>query len=159
MYFKWVECRVGKAKEDAFFRTQPRWGLLSDVTGFIAQCGGWERTDTWSKAHIFGVWQDKEKYHRFMMEAHDEMFKQTQQYGTYESITIRFGELEGSLNRADRLVLDTKADKAFYELHDEGAVVSKGEIVRYGEWDHQQVDLTLEPQWFVMKKELKGTEK
>ncbi|WP_228101051.1 DUF4937 domain-containing protein [Paenibacillus donghaensis] len=154
MYFKWVECNVEKAKEDVFSTSQSRWGLLSHVSGLVAQFGGWERTNGFLKAHIFGIWRDRESYNKFMDDIHDEIFKHTQQYGTYESLVIRFGELEENkkhfdLESIDRLIVEIRENKAFYWMYKIGTVVSEGEVFMMNDMNNGTLNIELESVWNV----------
>lgn len=64
-----------KYKKEAFSQAQSRWSSLSQVPGFIAQIGGWERKGDVLEAHIFGFWETAELYREFMDISHDEIFQ------------------------------------------------------------------------------------
>ncbi|AWB45553.1 hypothetical protein DCC85_15985 [Paenibacillus sp. CAA11] len=156
MYFKWVECNVEIAKEDVFLTSQSKWRLLANVPGFVTQFGGWERTNSFLKAHIFGIWRDVNSYNKFMDEFHDEIFKQTQQDGTYESLEIRFGEVAENtehfdLESIDRIVAEFRENKAFYQMYNTGTLVSKGEVFMINGINNRTLNIELEPVWSVKR--------
>jgi quinol monooxygenase YgiN len=87
MLIKWITCHV--TDRDDFDRGQRRWEELSQLAGFVGQGGGWSRS-TPENAHIFGCWEDRSSYDRFMAESHDRVA--VTQLAAYDAIEVRFFE-------------------------------------------------------------------
>jgi hypothetical protein len=133
MLIKWISCSVAISSEVGFSTAQSRWRQLKEVPGFIGQIGGWERTCTRLIAHIFGFWSNSACYEKFMDELHDEIYKETQQKGTYESIDIQIAELteyieEAIFNNLDRVVIYTSNGAFRIQLQRRESVVFEAEL-------------------------------
>jgi heme-degrading monooxygenase HmoA len=84
---KWVRCRA--VDVDAFDRGQRAWGELSDVPGFLSQCGGWSRREP-GVAQVFAWWRSQLDHQAFITGAHDRLA--TGQVDTYDAIEVRLWE-------------------------------------------------------------------
>lgn len=154
MLIKWVACTVTSTKKEAFSQAQSRWSSLSQVPGFIAQIGGWERKGDVLKAHIFGFWETAKSYREFMDISHDEIFHKTAQHGTYESISVRNGEFAGNIStvdvhRLERVVISQNAYQTYLmQMIRQGSEVATG-VFNMGGMEEPALAVELEPRWSV----------
>lgn len=84
MLIKWVRCRV--TDRDAFAAGQRGWEPLSDVPGFLGQCGGWSLREP-GVAHVFAWWRSARDHAEFLSGSHDRLA--APQTGTYVGIDVR----------------------------------------------------------------------
>ncbi|KXZ22937.1 YdbC family protein [Bacillus nakamurai] len=95
MLIKKVICHVAAFQAEEFSKAQSKWRELSKVKGFIKQAGGW-RTDEDGHltAVIVGVWENRQYYEEFMAHSHDQIFANTKQNDTFQSINVELCEAD-----------------------------------------------------------------
>jgi len=91
MLLKLIECNVIPEKREAFSEGQKMWKELHNVPGFVAQIGGWSRSN-YNKAYILAFWLEQNSYENFMDHVHDHLFVKTRQDETYSSIKVSLYE-------------------------------------------------------------------
>ena len=100
MLLKLIVCHVPDANRARFSRGQNEWSALQGVEGFRGQVGGWNEKDP-LEAVIVGLWRDEPAYARFMLEAHDLVFENNGQKGSYDASSVslwdRLFDIPGSV--------------------------------------------------------------
>lgn len=87
MLLKLIVCHVPDANRARFSHGQNDWSALRGVEGFRGQVGGWNEKDP-LEAVIIGLWRDEPAYARFMLEAHDPVFENNGQKGSYDASSV-----------------------------------------------------------------------
>jgi heme-degrading monooxygenase HmoA len=87
MLLKWIVCSVPEKLQSTFSTAQEQWSELKHLPGFLGQIGGWDSSDH-LQAGILSCWQDEAAYQHFMQHTHDSIVQQSQQKGTYTSLSI-----------------------------------------------------------------------
>lgn len=95
MLMKKVICHVAESQAEEFSKAQSKWRELSQVKGFIKQSGGWHTDeDGHLTAVIVGVWENRQCYDEFMANCHDQIFANTKQNDTFQSINVQLYEAD-----------------------------------------------------------------
>ncbi|PGM53698.1 DUF4937 domain-containing protein [Bacillus cereus] len=84
MLLKTIFCKVEEEKREMFSEAQEKWRDLQHLDGFHGQFGGWNEDE----ACVYTLWEDRNAYHSFMNDAHDTIFLNSNQEGTYISCNI-----------------------------------------------------------------------
>ncbi|MDZ5608979.1 DUF4937 domain-containing protein [Bacillus pseudomycoides] len=84
MLLKTIFCQVEKEKKGLFSEAQEQWRDLQNLEGFHGQFGGWNEDE----ACVFTVWENRDKYQKFMNEMHDPIFHNSNQKDTYLSCEV-----------------------------------------------------------------------
>ncbi|WEG18878.1 YdbC family protein [Alkalihalophilus pseudofirmus] len=87
MIIKRISCIVKDDQREAFQEYQKQWGHLSKVKGFLGQIGGWSIKQPLT-AWIYSFWENQVDYQQFMKGQHDQIFVNSGQENTYESIDV-----------------------------------------------------------------------
>lgn len=87
MIIKRISCMVKEGNKEAFYEYQKQWRHLSKAKGFLGQVGGWGITQPLT-ACVYSFWDNKVDYQEFMKEEHDQIFVNSGQESTYESIDV-----------------------------------------------------------------------
>ncbi|MBT2573171.1 DUF4937 domain-containing protein [Bacillus sp. ISL-51] len=84
-----------RIQAEEFSKAQSKWSELSKVKGFMRQAGGW-RTDEDGHliAVIVGVWENRRSYEEFMAHSHDQIFANSKQNDTFQSINVQLYETD-----------------------------------------------------------------
>ncbi|MNW30654.1 hypothetical protein D3C74_75460 [compost metagenome] len=96
MLIKMITCKVRDDSKKRFHYAQTKWAELNNVSGFIAQVGGWNIVNT-NEAVIIAVWETLEKYNLFMSKIHDQIIARSEQTSSYENIEV-------SLWKTDKII-------------------------------------------------------
>ncbi len=105
MYIKEIVCTLEEADRESFDQVQRQWATLSQVTGFLAQVGGWSG----NHAVIIAFWESKEAYESFMENVHDEIFSQNRQKTTYNSISVTLWQTNKTYTQLKETLLETSS--------------------------------------------------
>ncbi|MED0973167.1 DUF4937 domain-containing protein [Bacillus paramycoides] len=84
MLLKTIFCKVEEEKREMFSEAQEKWRDLQHLDGFHGQFGGWNEDE----ACVYTLWEDRNAYQSFMNDAHDTIFLNSNQEGTYISCNI-----------------------------------------------------------------------
>ncbi|MED0964137.1 DUF4937 domain-containing protein [Bacillus paramycoides] len=84
MLLKTIFCKVEEEKREMFSEAQEKWCDLQHLDGFHGQFGGWNEDE----ACVYTLWEDRNAYQSFMNDAHDTIFLNSNQEGTYISCNI-----------------------------------------------------------------------
>lgn len=87
MIIKRISCKVKENQREIFYEHQKQWTLLSKVEGFVGQIGGWSINDPLT-ACIYSFWENQDNYQKFMEVKHDQIFVNSGQEITYDSINV-----------------------------------------------------------------------
>jgi len=87
MIIKKIFCKVKENQKEIFYEHQKQWKTLSKVKGFLGQVGGWSVKQPLT-ACIYSFWESQTDYLKFMEEQHDQIFVNSGQESTYDSIKI-----------------------------------------------------------------------
>ncbi|MFJ8414053.1 DUF4937 domain-containing protein [Bacillus paramycoides] len=79
MLLKTIFCKVEEEKREMFSEAQEKWRDLQHLDGFHGQFGGWNEDE----ACVYTLWEDRNAYQSFMNDAHDTIFLNSNQEGTY----------------------------------------------------------------------------
>ncbi|MFD3447100.1 YdbC family protein [Microbacteriaceae bacterium 4G12] len=93
MIIKKITCKVTENQKEIFYEHQKQWKPLSKAKGFLGQVGGWSIKQPLT-ACIFSFWESQTAYQRFMEEQHDQIFVNSGQESSYESINVSLYEEE-----------------------------------------------------------------
>ncbi len=89
MYVKWIVCDVNKEKKKEFSNAQQMWEKIKFTPGFVGQMGGWNTKNS-NQACIISIWKDKLASDYFMKKIHDEVYKESNQKQTYNTVDISY---------------------------------------------------------------------
>ncbi|UED86988.1 YdbC family protein [Streptomyces profundus] len=87
MLVKWIRCAV--VDRVGFDRGQRKWAGLLGEPGFLAQGGGWSRSQP-GVVHLFGFWESRAFYDSFMARSYDRLA--ASQQGSYQDLRVRLFE-------------------------------------------------------------------
>ncbi|EEL99433.1 Antibiotic biosynthesis monooxygenase [Bacillus mycoides DSM 2048] len=121
-------------KRELFSDAQEKWRDLQYLDGFYGQFGGWNE----GEACVYTLWEDRNAYQSFMNDAHDTIFLNSNQEGTYISCNIEMFQTlyditetplkdvtaQGSFVRV--AICDVKEGKEKYFLHTQETIWNKG---------------------------------
>ena len=91
MIIKRIICKVKESEKETFYEHQKQWKQLSKVNGFLGQFGGWNNKQQLT-ACIYSFWESEIEYQEFMEKVHDQIFVNSGQANTYESIDVSLFE-------------------------------------------------------------------
>ncbi|PFN28632.1 DUF4937 domain-containing protein [Bacillus cereus] len=134
MLLKTIFCKVEEEKREMFSDAQEKWRDLQHLDGFYGQFGGWNEDD----ACVYTLWEDRSAYQSFMNGAHDTIFLNSNQEGTYVSCDIEMFQTlydvieiplkdaiaQGSFVRVS--ICDVKEGKEKHFLHKQETIWNKG---------------------------------
>ncbi|TLS36181.1 YdbC family protein [Pseudalkalibacillus caeni] len=87
MIIKRISCKVKEGNKEKFYEHQKQWKPLKQVKGFLGQIGGWSIKYPLT-ACVYSFWKTQKDYGQFMEEKHDQIFVNSGQESTYESIDV-----------------------------------------------------------------------
>ena len=87
MLIKKISCKVKEGYKETFYEHQKQWNSLSKVKGFLGQIGGWSITQPLT-AYVYSFWENQTDYDQFMEKKHDQIFHNSGQEVTYNSIDV-----------------------------------------------------------------------
>ncbi|MDA7026368.1 YdbC family protein [Bacillus sp. CLL-7-23] len=87
MIMKRITCKVKEQQKENFYEHQKQWKSLRTVKGFLGQIGGWSTKERLT-ACIYAFWESLDDYQTFMEDHHDQIFVNSGQENTYESINV-----------------------------------------------------------------------
>ncbi|MEB5653208.1 MULTISPECIES: YdbC family protein [Bacillus] len=134
MLLKTIYCKVEEEKKELFSMAQEKWRDIQHLDGFYGQFGGWNENE----ACVFTLWEDRNAYESFMNGAHDTIYLNSNQEGTFLSCEIELFQTlyditdtllkdvvtEGSFVRV--AICDVKVEKEKYFLHKQETIWNKG---------------------------------
>ncbi|HHT7236791.1 MULTISPECIES: YdbC family protein [Bacillus] len=134
MLLKTIFCKVEEEKREMFAAAQEKWRDLQHLDGFNGQFGGWSEEE----ACVFTLWADRNAYQSFMNDAHDTIFLNSNQEGTYISCNIEMFQAlyditetsmkdvitQGAFVRV--AICDVKEEKEKQFLHKQETIWNKG---------------------------------
>ncbi|EJQ12694.1 DUF4937 domain-containing protein [Bacillus cereus] len=134
MLLKTIFCKVEEEKREMFSAAQEKWRDLQHLDGFNGQFGGWSEEE----ACVFTLWADRNAYQSFMNDAHDTIFLNSNQEGTYISCNIEMFQAlyditetsmkdvitQGAFVRV--AICDVKEEKEKQFLHKQETIWNKG---------------------------------
>lgn len=134
MLLKTIFCKVEEEKRELFSDAQEKWRDLQYLDGFYGQFGGWNEEE----ACVYTLWKDRNAYQAFMNDAHDTIFFNSNQEGTYTSCNIEMFQTlyditeiplkdviaQGSFVRV--AICDVGEGKEKYFLHAQETIWNKG---------------------------------
>ncbi|MCU5689022.1 YdbC family protein [Bacillus anthracis] len=134
MLLKTIYCKVEEEKKELFSMAQEKWRDIQHLDGFYGQFGGWNENE----ACVFTLWEDRSAYESFMNGAHDTIYLNSNQEGTFLSCEIELFQTlydiaevslkdvvtEGSFVRV--AICDVKVEKEKYFLHKQETIWNKG---------------------------------
>ncbi|MBE7216770.1 DUF4937 domain-containing protein [Shewanella benthica] len=100
MIAKYIRCEVPAANRENFSKGQSLWQATAHCQGFISQLGGWDLSkgkSTSGKAMILARWSDMESVKNFMRVTHAPIAEETNQDGTYSTISVSYLQLVMSI--------------------------------------------------------------
>jgi quinol monooxygenase YgiN len=87
MIIKRISCKVKEDRKETFYEHQKQWKPLSKVKGFLGQIGGWSIKQPLT-ACVYSIWDNQTDYEQFMEDEHDQIFVNSGQESTFESIEV-----------------------------------------------------------------------
>ncbi|OSX93301.1 hypothetical protein BTJ45_02014 [Bacillus mycoides] len=134
MLLKTIFCKVEEEKRKMFSDAQEKWRDIQHLDGFNGQFGGWSEEE----ACVFTLWADRNAYQSFMNGAHDTIYLNSNQEGTFLSCEIELFQMlydindkplknvvtEGSFVRV--AICDVKEEKEKQFLHKQETIWNKG---------------------------------
>jgi len=96
MIIKKISCNVKEDQKEIFYEHQKQWKYLSIAKGFLGQIGGWSLKQPFT-ACIYSFWENQTDYQKFMEEQHDQIFVNSGQENSYESIDVSLYQEELSI--------------------------------------------------------------
>ncbi|MFL0401667.1 DUF4937 domain-containing protein [Bacillus nitratireducens] len=134
MLLKTIFCKVEEEKREMFSDAQEKWRDIQHLDGFNGQFGGWSEEE----ACVFTLWADRNAYQSFMNGAHDTIYLNSNQEGTFLSCEIELFQMlydindkplknvvtEGSFARV--AICDVKEEKEKQFLHKQETIWNKG---------------------------------
>lgn len=91
MIIKRIICTVKESERATFYEHQKQWKSISKAKGFLGQIGGWNNKQLLT-ACIYSFWESEIDYQEFMEREHDQIFVNSGQESTYESINVSLFE-------------------------------------------------------------------
>ncbi|MES5938611.1 MULTISPECIES: DUF4937 domain-containing protein [unclassified Bacillus cereus group] len=134
MLLKTIYCKVEEEKKELFSIAQEKWRDIKHLDGFHGQFGGWNEDE----ACVFTLWEDRSAYQSFMNGAHDTIYVNSNQEGTFLSCEIELFQtlyditdmpLNGVVTKGSFVrvaICDVKKEKEKHFLHKQETIWNKG---------------------------------